>query len=169
MSQTTTVLNKTVHGNYEDYELVSNEKRLLTFSYNLSMDTARVEAGGNKRLFIIEKEGLRKSKTVFTNEYGIKIGEIAFEKLHANEGVILLDEQHFNFSLPVKDEDALIIYKSTKQQPLLSFKFSQFYKTVSRGIHATQQIIDNKYSGLLMALCWSLVTSSEKKYSMAQA
>ena len=166
MSQSASILNKSVHGIYEDYELLNDDTTLLSFSYNISMNTARVEADGSKRLFIIDKEGLRKSKTVFTNEYGIKIGEIAFEKLHANEGVISLDEQRFNFRLPSREEEALLIYKTTKQEPLLSCKFLKYHETVSSGSHSNYQIIDNKYSGLLMALCWSLITSAEKKHVM---
>ena len=61
----------------ELYHLYDDDKKILTLTVNPVSQTARIETGGQKRVFLIRREGFIKIRTVIRNEYGIKIGELA--------------------------------------------------------------------------------------------
>ena len=167
MNELSVKLLKHEHGIYEDYEFLKNEKLFFSYSFNNKMNTARIQTSHTRRLFIIENEGLRKNRTVISNEYGFKIGEIICEKLHENEGHIFVDDERFNFSLPAKNNDALLIYKSSPANPLLSCNFPTYEEASIYNLRTHHTMLHNKYAGLLMALCWCFVKSEEEIFAFA--
>jgi len=52
----------------EIYELWHKEKRLLTLEFHPATNSARIEYAGEKRVFLVRKEGFLKNKTVLCNE-----------------------------------------------------------------------------------------------------
>jgi hypothetical protein len=137
--------------NNEVYQLHHKDKKLLTFTVHPFSNTARVECEDEKRVFLIRKEGFLRNKTVLRNEYGIKIGELGSDK--NKEQFIEVNKERFYYSIRNNPLAELIIYKESKDQPLLvcglnvdqGNTFVHFKK--EKGHHLS-------YSGLLMALCW---------------
>ncbi len=159
---------KRIANSYEIYELWNGDEKVITLSYNTAMNTARLETRGSKRLFIIDHEGLRKSRTVFTNEYGVKIGEIISEKLHANEGFLEIDGERFYYSLRLHNTQELLIYKTSKLEPLLCCRFPA-EETTDPFYKKSEQTLDDKFSCILMALCWPFCTETVQINAMAYA
>jgi hypothetical protein len=65
-----------------EYELTDAGEVKAKLRYNASQHSIRIYCNDVKRLFFIEHTGFLKSKTIFTNEYGVEVG-----KLHNNTSV----------------------------------------------------------------------------------
>ena len=59
-----------------DYDLQEHDKTVLKLRYKDDLHTARVETGHERRVLIIEDEGLLKARFVLKNEYGVRIGSL---------------------------------------------------------------------------------------------
>jgi len=124
---------------YPVYALWNNGRKLLTLVLNPASNVARVEYADEKRVLQFRKEGFLKNKTVLCNEYGIRIGRTGSEK---KEQFIALDNERFFYS-DASDEQAVTIYKNSKDQPLAVCELN------------TTSSEDTRRS-LLMTLCWYL-------------
>jgi hypothetical protein len=134
----------------EIHELWHEDRKLLTLTLHPFSNTARVESEEEKRVFLIRKEGFRRNKTVLRNEYGIKIGELGHD---SHENFIDVNNERFYYTIHNNPLAELVLYKESKEQPVISCKLS-----VNTG-NASMQVQRNKnatfsYSSLLMALCW---------------
>src|SRR5688572_17240417 len=101
----------------EIYHLYKDDKKILTLTYNPFSKTARVECNTLKRIFLIRKEGFRRHKTVIRTEYGIKVGELGHDN---KENFIDVNGDRFYYSIQNSPVAALILYKESKDQPVIS-------------------------------------------------
>ncbi len=76
------------------YELWHDDHRSLTLTLSSSGFT-KIERDDLRRKFIIEKKGLLRTRTILRNEYGIKMGQVVFEKAHIQEGIIEIEDHHY--------------------------------------------------------------------------
>jgi hypothetical protein len=135
------------------YELWNNDEKLVTLSLNQFTQTAKVECANSRRSFKIEKEGFLRNKTIIKNEYGIKIGQLGLQPF-SNEGFIDLNEEKFYYSSKNEPPAELVIYKSSKKQPLVTCGIKP--NSDDTFIHFKKNKETDKYSCLLMAISWFL-------------
>lgn len=161
-------LNTTITNKIETYELWDDEKKLMTLSFNNFSQTAKIECLSSRRIFKIEKDGFLNTKTIFKNEYGVKIGEFAQEHWFNHEGLIVLNEEKFYYTTQKNPLTELIVYKNNPKEPLLAciLKLNEEEKS----IHIQKHKISNNYSIFLMALAWFLFlpTAEELVINSAQ-
>ena len=137
--------------NQEVYQLWHKDKQVLTLTLHPFSNTARVESAAEKRVFLIRKEGFLRNKVVLRNEYGIKIGELGLEK--NKENFIDVNNERFYYSIGNNPLTELILYKETKEQPLIVCGLN-----VDKGNTAVHfkknKTEETPHPELLMALCW---------------
>lgn len=157
-------LNTTITNEIETYELWDDEKKLMTLSFNNFSQTAKVECLSSRRVFKIEKDGFLNTKTIFKNEYGVKIGEFAQEHWFNHEGLIVLNEEKFYYTTHKNPLAELIVYKNNPKEPLLAciLKLNDGEKS----IHIQKHHNYDKHSIFLMALAWFLFLPAAKELSM---
>ena len=145
----------------EFYELWDNTKKILSLVFNADLNTARIEHKENKRMFMMERVGFLRSKTILKNEYGVKVGQFGSEKWNSPEGFIDLDNERYYYSIQNDQLPELVIYQSAITRPLLTCGLGDPQTNLKRGLSAKE----NKYACILTALCWYLfkpVNSKEK-------
>jgi len=135
---------------YDVYELWNTRQQLATLEVNQFSQTAKISSQDNRRLFKLEKEGFLRNKLVLKNEYGIKIGQVGSELWDNHEGSIDLNGEHFYYGIDEASLSQLVIYKKDRRQPLLSCGLVS-----NNGTSILNKSYD-RYSCLLMALCWFL-------------
>ena len=81
----------------EVYQLLQDDKRLLTLTLHPFSKTARLDCETEKRVFQIRKEGFLRNRTVLRNEYGVKIGELGQENKE-----LFIEVNNEKFSDPFK-------------------------------------------------------------------
>ena len=135
---------------HEIYELWNKEKKLLTLEFHPATNSARIEYADEKRVFLIRKEGFLKNKTVLCNEYGIRLGYLAQDN---KESYIALNNERFFFDINKNPLPELIIYKESKDEPLVICELDVKNNTLEA----------NLYSSLLLALCWYMFLPVSRK------
>ncbi len=144
------------------YELWNCENKLLTLTYDPSIQTAKIEAEDSRRLFHIDKKGIFKNKIILRNEYGVEVGQLGFGIFKQNAGFINLNDEHFQFLIQ-KPFDKLVIYKTAGKIPLLICNIAAAYKnTLTQFIKSNEEIVNNQ-ACLLMSLCRFLFLPASKK------
>ena len=137
----------------EIYELWHEGKKLLSLEYHPFTNSARIQYEHTKRVFMLRKEGFLRNRTVLRDEYGIRIGQLGFEKPAQTKGTIELHEKKFSFSLENHPEKQLVIRNENEAKPLVICGLSDAEGAgsvkVDRGAASTEQF-------LVMALCWYL-------------
>jgi hypothetical protein len=137
--------------NHEIYDLYKDDKKILTLALNPFSNSARVECGKQKRVFLIRKEGFRKHKTVLRNEYGIKIGELGHEN---DENFIEVNDKRFFFEITNNPLPEFILYKDTKDRPFVSCSLVEEKGNSKVKFKKDKNLSATAHPGLLMALCW---------------
>lgn len=137
----------------EVYELWHEGKKLLSLEYHPFTNSARIQYEDTKRVFMLRKEGFLRNKTVLRDEYGIRIGQLGYDKTANTRGTIELHEKKFNFSLEKDPREQLVIRRENEINP-------QVICGLSEGEGAGSVKIDRKNGSteqfLVMALCWYL-------------
>lgn len=136
-------------GNNEVYHLWKKDEKILTLTLHPFSNTARVECDEEKRVFQIRREGFFRNKTILRNEYGIKIGELGQEN---EENFIAINDERFYYHIHNNPLAELVIYKDSKEQPLLVCGLNVKNGNPSVRFEKGKELISQ--SGLLMALCW---------------
>lgn len=142
---------------YSVFALWNNGRKLVTLVFNSSSSAARIEYEGQRRVFLIRKEGFMKNKTVLRNEYGVRIGRVGSEN---NENFIELSDERFYYSFSDSDAPAVTIYKNSKDQPLTVCELDVKRKDVLGAFHKNKMEESSMYP-LLMTLCWYLIQPTE--------
>jgi hypothetical protein len=142
----------TVANGFETYELRNGSEPLVSLTLNQFSQTAKVECANSRRVFKIDKEGFLRHKTIIKNEYGVKIGQLGFDAWNSSEGFIDLNNERLYYTVHNNPMAELIIYKESKKQPLVVCGLSASDGNTS--IHFSKDKEADKYSCLLMALCW---------------
>ena len=135
------------------YALWNNGRKLLTFVFNPSSKAARIEYAGEKRVFLIRKEGFMKNRTVLRNEYGMHIGHIGSEN---NEDFIILNGERYYYSIGSQGGPSFIIYKEFKDQPLAVCEVAVEEKDMAIDLSGKSNLREEAKYSLLMMFCWYL-------------
>lgn len=146
----------------EVYELFNHENKLMSLSFDNFSHTAKVECFTSRRIFKIEKEGFLRTKTIFKNEYGIKIGALEEEQWFHKEGLIELNEEKFHYKTQNNPLAELIIYKESPQNPILTCDLQYTNNEAAVNVHKHHS--KHNYSIFLIALAWFLFLPIAKEY-----
>ena len=141
------------NGNHELYELWYGEKKLLSLEFHPFTNSARIQYEDTKRVFNLRKEGFLRNKTVLRNEYGIRIGQLGYDKAKPGEGSIELNEKKFTFALQNNPQTELVI-QSEANKPLVVCGISSEYGRPA--VELSRNQLGNAEHFMLMALCWYL-------------
>jgi hypothetical protein len=142
-----------------DYELWNDDHRSLTLTLFPSGFT-QIDCDDLRRKFIIEKKGLLRARNILRNEYGIKMGQVVFEKAHNHEGTIEIEDHHLQYAIfnrPVKE---LVIYKNSKDEPLL---VCGIMDNTEQSFGNQKNLPDAEHAALLLVLSWFLFTPVSKE------
>lgn len=138
---------------HDVYGLFHKKDNLLTLTFHLSTNSARVETSGERRVLLIRKEGFRKNKAVLRTEYGIKLGQLSLEN---KEPILEINGERFFCAIQNSDPAELVIYKESKDHPLTicalnipDIKASNFFST-------KKSVPVSLHLSLLLSLCWYL-------------
>lgn len=143
------------NGEHEMYELWHGEKKLLSLEFHPFTNSARIQYADTKRVFLLRKEGFLRNKTVLRNEYGIRIGQLGYDKSRAAQGMIELNDKKFSFALQNNPLAELVIRSEEENKPLVVCGLSA--KTGRTSVELNKQLpLSNAEHFLLMALCWYL-------------
>jgi hypothetical protein len=135
------------------YELWHKEKKLLTLDFHPFTNSARIEYADEKRVFMIRKEGFLRNKTVLRNEYGVRMGQLGYDKSNATEGHIELDGEKFFYIIQNNPAPELVIYRDTKDKPFVICGLKVNNGDASVRFN-NQTTLSPSQHFLLMALCW---------------
>jgi len=146
-------------GDHDEYQLNENGKTILKVMHRRDLNTARVETTKGQRVLIIENEGLIKERIVIKNEYGVEIGQLAFNNWSDNHGIIQIENFKYKFHLNNREKTEMLIFndsgKTLLYQCLLSFESDLLS-------HLKEQL-----SAITVSIAWSLhLKSVGEKESM---
>lgn len=135
----------------EIYYLFKGDEKLLKLIYTPASNSARVECKVEKRVFLIRKEGFRKSRTVIRNEYGIKMGEFGQEN---RKNFIEVNGEKVYYDTVNNPLAELRLFRDEANQPVVACGLEA--KEGNAGIYfrKDKQLGEMPHPGLLMALCW---------------
>jgi hypothetical protein len=153
------------------YSLEGEEGTLLKMRYKPGQHTARIEAGIEKRVFIIEKQGFFKNRIVFRNEYGVRIGWLDCGNLFSNEGDIEIDGEKFRYSLMNNPLAELLIYKDLNEEPIVRCSLTASQTNGLTGVDWSnnQSMLKSNTYCLLLATCWYLFQPTARENMLAYA
>lgn len=137
----------------EVYELWHNEKKVLTLEFHPFTNSARIEYADEKRVFMIRKEGFLRNKTVLRNEYGMRIGQLGYEKWNSSEGTIDLNEEKFFYTIQNNPLAELVIYRDTKEKPFVVCGLKPGNGNTAVKFSKENELSPSQHF-MLMALCW---------------
>jgi hypothetical protein len=141
----------------EIYELWDAEEKLLTLTFHADSGSLRITADNEKRVFLVGREGLLRSRTVLRNEYGIRMAQLNYENTHDSIGTIDFDNERFTYAIQKHFLSELTIYK--KGESLITCELPPVQEKGS-----SQQ--DHDF--LILTLCWyvfSLVKKDAEEYA----
>lgn len=143
---------------HQDLFVLSNgTEKQATISFNPATHTARVDCYGSKRMFIIEEEeGILQTRTILKNEYGVKIGQLNFDKWHTDKGFIEIEDEHYHYNWKNNSDTEVSIFKKKRREPLLSFTIDSKADTTYTSSDKKKKSHQDKFQCLLMSLCWYL-------------
>jgi hypothetical protein len=98
----------------DSYQLKENDNTVLEIRYKPDMHTARVVTHEERRVLILENEGLLRIKMVIKNEYGIQIGSLTYDNFSDTHGLVEFENTRFRFSIQHVPVPELHIYKGRR-------------------------------------------------------
>jgi hypothetical protein len=98
----------------DSYQLKENDNTVLEIRYKPDMHTARVVTHEERRVLIIENEGLLRIKMAIKNEYGISIGSLIYDNFSDTNGSVEIENTRFRFSIQHTPVPELHIYKGRR-------------------------------------------------------
>lgn len=107
----------------QDYILKEDDKTVLKLRYKNDLHTARVETETERRVLMIEDEGLLRTKLVLKNEYGVRIGSLSYDNFSDNQGSIEIESTKFRFFIQHNPQRELHIYKGSRRNKIYNCQF----------------------------------------------
>ncbi len=96
------------------YELKENDNTVLEIRYKPDMHTARVVTHEERRVLIIENEGLLRIKMAIKNEYGVSIGSLTYDNFSDTNGSIEFEKTKYRFRIQYTPVPELHIFKGRR-------------------------------------------------------
>jgi hypothetical protein len=138
----------------EVYELWHLDKKLMTLEYHPFTNSARIESSDEKRVFLIRKEGFLRNKTVLRDEYGMRIGQLGYEKSNLNNGTIELNEEKFSYSINTDNLPELKIFKENEEKPFVICAIKTDRENTLFDVNNEHEQLTASEHFMLMSLCW---------------
>jgi hypothetical protein len=132
----------------QDYLLKEDDKTVLKLCYKKDLHTARVETEKERRVLIIDDEGLLKTKSVLKNEYGVRIGSLNYDKFSDTQGSVDIENMKYRFIVKRGEIPELNIYKGTRRN--LVYNCQLAFQDISSRIKGSQT------ASLIIAVSWYL-------------
>ena len=133
-----------------DYFLKEDDKTVLKLRYKNDLHVARVETEKEKRVLLIEDEGLLRTRLVLKNEYGVRIGSLNYDNFSVTHGAVDIENTKFRFDLKQKESPELHVYKKSRRDLIYSCQLS-IEKNSSKTALAS----------LIIAITWFLFLKDE--------
>jgi len=108
----------------QDYLLKEDNKTVLKLRYKQELHTARVETENERRVLIIEDEGLLRTKLILKNEYGIRIGSLTYDNFSDTHGSVEIENSRYRFIVQHGSTPELNIYKGSRRNLIYSCQLS---------------------------------------------
>jgi hypothetical protein len=144
----------------ELYRLWHEGKQILSLTFHPFSQTARVESSGEKRVFLIRKEGFLRNKTIIRNEYGVKVGEIGQEN---KTQYIDVNEERFFYTIENNPHSQLVLYKDSIDNPLTVCDMDLDGENT---IHFDKNRNLISHYALLTAVCWYMFQPVALEYAL---
>lgn len=149
---------------YEDFLFKEADKIVLKLRFNFFLSTARIEIENEKRVFIIEDEGLLKTKLVLKNEYGVRMGQLVFDNWYEQHGTVQIENSRFRFTIRKTPSAELQIYKNSGKNLIYTCILSFESRDNLPGTGRAHQFISKNYpSSYILALSWYLLQQSVRQ------
>ena len=132
----------------QDYILKEDDKTVLKLRYKNDLHTARVETENERRVLIIDDEGLLKTKSVLKNEYGIRIGSLNYDNFSDTQGSVDIEGVKYRFMVKNGDVPELNIYKGSRRN--LVYSCQLVFDDISSRVKGSQT------ASLIIAVSWYL-------------
>ena len=150
----------------ELYELWHDNKKLLSLEYHPFTNSARIQYEDTKRVFMLRKEGFLRNKTVLRDEYGIRIGQLGYDKAQRSHGTIELHDKRFSFALENAPLAQVVIRSENEQKPQVICGLNSDNGTPA--VKVTRRS-DSAEQFLMMSLCWYLFLPIAKEHVVEYA
>ena len=132
----------------QDYLLKEDDKTVLKLCYKKDLHTARVETEKERRVLIIDDEGLLKTKSVLKNEYGVRIGSLNYDNFSDSQGAVDIENIKYRFNVKNGETPELNIYKGSRRNLVYNCKL------VCEDIDS--RIKGSQTASLIIAVSWYL-------------
>jgi hypothetical protein len=145
------VSEKSNQGHHE-YLLKEDDNTVLKLVFKNDTHIARIETEKERRVLIIEDEGLLRTLLVLKNEYGVRIGSLNYDNFSATHGAVDIENVKFRFNVSQAASPELHIYKGSKRNLIYSCQLPVQDKNSKAAI-----------ASLIIAVSWYLFLREEKK------
>ena len=132
----------------QEYLLKEDDKTVLKLCYKKDLHTARVETEKERRVLIIDDEGLLKTKSVLKNEYGVRIGSLNYDNFSDSQGSVDIENIKYRFNVKNGEALELNIYKGSRRN--LVYNCQLLSDDISSRIKGAQT------ASLIIAISWYL-------------
>lgn len=160
------VLNSNRSAIVHEYQLMDENSCMATAKINPLHHSVRISCYGQHRLFFIEQQASLSTKYIFTNEYGLEVGNMAVGKLKQKEGAVAIESKKYFYQIQNNSLPNLHIYEGDKMEALFSCNLQANNTGICYSCNSDGEI-DTQC--LLLATCWYLHLPVAKKNTMAFA
>lgn len=143
----------------QDYLLKEDDKTVLKLRYKDDVHIARVETENQRRVLIIEDEGLLRTLLVLKNEYGVRIGSLNYDNFSAYHGSVDIENTKYRFDVKESATTELHIYKGSRKTLIYSCQLL-FDDYKSKGVKQA-------LASLIISVTWYLFLKGASKVSHA--
>lgn len=137
---------------FQEYLLNEDDKIVLKLRYKNEVHIARLETETERRVLIIEDEGLLKTVLVLKNEYGVRIGSMNYDNFSASHGIVDIDNTKYRFKLSQDTPTELHIYKGSRRNLIYSCLLPVDDKNSKMAL-----------ASLIISVAWYLFLKEERK------
>src|SRR4029078_824702 len=116
--------------------------------YKNDLHTARVETEKERRVLIIDDEGLLKTKYVLKNEHGIRMASLNYDNFSDSHGSVDIENIKYRFIVKNSETPELNIYKGSSRN--LIYNCQLVFDDISSKIKGSQT------ASLIIAVSWYL-------------
>lgn len=131
----------------QDYLLKEDGKTVLKLRYKSALHIARVETDTERRVLIIEDEGLLRTLLVLKNEYGVRIGSLNYDNFSTTHGTVDIENTKYRFDVNEGSSPTLHIYKGSRRNLIYScgLSFEDKFKEMKQA-----------FASLIISVSWYL-------------
>ena len=108
----------------QDYLLKEEDKTVLKLRYKQDLHTARLETEKERRVLLIEDEGLLRTRLILKNEYGVRIGSLTYDNFSDTHGSVEIENTRYRFIVQHGSAPELNIYKGSRRNLIYTCQLS---------------------------------------------